>query len=105
MVTMAGFDLPLKTIRTQIASAIDVVIQLERLEDGKRRVVSVCEVNTMEGDIITMSEIFKYERKGIDEQGNVIGKHSATGIVPRFNDQLKQRGLCSNMSVFAEMSF
>jgi pilus assembly protein CpaF len=100
MVTMAGFDLPVKTIRTQIASAINVVIQLERLEDGKRRVTSVCEVNTMEGDVITMSEIFKYERKGLDEHGNVAGRHVATGIVPRFNDRLKQRGLHSNISAY-----
>lgn len=100
MVTMAGFDLPIKTIRTQIASAIDVVLQLERLEDGKRRVTSICEVNSMEGDVITMSEIFKYERKGLDEYGNVTGKHVATGIVPRFNDKIKQRGLHSNISVY-----
>ncbi|NOQ34577.1 MAG: CpaF family protein [Methylococcaceae bacterium] len=100
MVTMAGFELPIKTIRTQIASAINVVIQLERLEDGRRRVTSIAEINSMEGDVITMSEIFKYERKGLDEHGNVIGKHVPTGIVPRFNDKIKQRGLSSNISAY-----
>ena len=100
MVTMAGFDLPIKTIRTQIASAINVVIQLERLEDGRRRVTNVAEINSMEGDIITMSEIFKFERKGVDEHGNVLGRHSPTGIVPRFNDRIKQRGLPSNIGAY-----
>lgn len=93
MVTMAGFDLPVKTIRAQIASAIDVVVQLERMEDGKRRVSSVCEVNSMEGDVITMSEIFRYERRGIDENGNIVGRYVSTGIVPRFHERMKQRGI------------
>jgi len=104
MVTMAGFDLPVRTIRTQIASAIDVVIQLERLEDGTRRVTSMAEINSMEGDIITMSEIFKFERKGLDEKGNVVGRHISTGIVPRFHERMTQRGFNVDINLYMDQS-
>lgn len=66
---------------------------MERQEDGKRRMVSIQEINGMEGEVITMSEIFKFERRGIDEQGNVVGDYMATGIVPACHDALKRRGL------------
>ena len=104
MVTMAGFDLPIRTIRSQIASAINVVIQLSRLEDGTRRVVSLCEINGMEGEIITMSEIFKYERKGLDENGMVIGKLISTGLVPRFVDTMRQYGIDINLDDFSDQT-
>lgn len=105
MVTMAGFDLPVKTIRSQIASAINVVVQLERMEDGKRRVISVCEINSMEGDVITMSEIFRFERRGIDENGNIIGQFISTGIVPRFHERMKQRGVNISLNVYIDQTF
>ncbi|MGJ0484880.1 MAG: CpaF family protein [Methylomicrobium sp.] len=105
MVNMAGFDLPVKTIRAQIASAINVVIQLERMEDGRRRVVSVCEINSMEGDIITMSEIFRFERRGVDENGNIIGRFVSTGIVPRFHERMKQRGINLGLEVYTDQTF
>ena len=105
MVTMAGFELPVKTIRTQIASAIDVVIQLERLEDGTRRVTSVSEISSMEGDVITMSEIFKFERKGLDDKGNVVGQHVSTGIVPRFHERMIHRGLKTDINVYMDQTF
>lgn len=104
MVTMAGFDLPVKTIRSQIASAINIVVQLERMEDGKRRVVSVCEINSMEGDIITMSEIFRYERQGIDENDNIIGRYISTGIVPRCHERMKQRGINIDLGVYLDQT-
>ena len=104
MVTMAGFDLPVRTIRAQIASAINVVVQLERMEDGKRRVVSVSEVNSMEGDVITMSEIFRFERKGIDQHGNVLGRFISTGIVPRFHERMKQRGINMSLDVYSDQT-
>jgi len=104
MVTMSGFDMPAKAIRSQIAAAINVVLQLERMEDGKRRIVSVCEVNNMEGDIITMSEIFKYERQGINEKGNIIGRHISTGIVPRFHERMKQRGINLSHNVYIDQT-
>nr|WP_232784941.1 CpaF family protein [Psychromonas sp. MB-3u-54] len=93
MVCMAGFDMPMKNIRAQITSAINVVIQLQRHEDGCRRITSVQEINGMEGEIITMSEIFKFERTGKDADGNIQGDYKATGIVPNFNNQLKLKGI------------
>jgi pilus assembly protein CpaF len=104
MVTMSGFELPVKTIRSQIASAINVVLQLERMEDGKRRVISVMEVNSMEGDVITMSEIFRYERRGVDEHGRIIGRFASTGIVPRFHERMKQRGIHIGLEVYTDMT-
>ncbi|QDP02061.1 CpaF family protein [Thalassotalea sp. PS06] len=100
MVCMAGFDMPVVNIRSQIASAIDVVIQLQRQEDGKRRITSVQEINGMEGDIITMSEIFKFERRGRDEQGNVLGDFKATGVIPNFNHHLQARGIILPNSIY-----
>src|SRR5664280_1314288 len=73
MVSMAGLEMPVKSIRKQIASAIHLIIQLSRLEDGSRRIVSIQEVEGMEGEVITLSEIFKYNRRGIDEKGVVLG--------------------------------
>lgn len=93
MVCMAGFDMPVSNIRTQVASAIDLVVQLERQEDGCRRITSIQEINGMEGDIITMSEIFKFTRKGIDEEGHIKGEFSATGVVPSCHTKLKQHGI------------
>ena len=104
MVTMSGFDLPVKAIRSQIASAINVVLQLERMEDGKRRVISVCEINSMEGDIITMSEIFKYERLGVDENNNINGRYVSTGIVPRFHERMQKRGINIGLEVYIDQT-
>jgi pilus assembly protein CpaF len=100
MVCMAGFDMPVHNIRSQIASAIDVVIQLQRQEDGRRRITSVQEINGMEGDIITMSEIFKFARTGKDEDGNILGHYTATGVIPNFNKQLKLKGINLPNSVY-----
>jgi pilus assembly protein CpaF len=100
MVAMSGVNLPTRSLRAQIASALDVVVQLERHEDGRRRVVSIQEIDGLEGDIITMSEIFRFERKGIDREGNVIGRFLAAGLVPKFHDQLRRRGLDLGIEVF-----
>ena len=93
MVSMSGASFPIKALRQQISSAIDVVLQLERQEDGKRRLVSVQEINGMEGDIITMTEIFSFERQGIGEKGEVLGDYRPTGMVPMFRDRLAKRGI------------
>jgi pilus assembly protein CpaF len=100
MFAMAGYNMPVKAVRSQIASAIDVVLQLERMEDGRRRVVSVQEIDGMEGDIITMTEIFRFQRTGIDEDGNVLGHYFATGNVPKFYERLQQRGFELDRSLF-----
>ncbi len=93
MVAMAGLQFPMKALRAQMTSAINVVVQVERGEDGKRRLVSLQEVNGMEGDIITMSEIFRFRRTGLDEQGNVLGGLEPTGVVPGFHKRLAVRGI------------
>lgn len=100
MVSMSGTTMPVKAIRSQVASAIDVVLQVERQEDGTRRLVSVQEINGMEGDVITMSEIFTFRRRGRDEEGRVQGSYRATGIVPRFQEHLQQRGIPLPLSLY-----
>ncbi|WP_044874910.1 CpaF family protein [Pseudomonas sp. LFM046] len=100
MVSMTGATFPIKALRQQIASAIDVVIQLERQEDGRRRLVSVQEINGMEGEIITMTEIFGFERCGIGEHGEVLGDYRPTGMVPAFRDVLAKRGIELPLNLF-----
>lgn len=100
MVAMTGISFPTRALRAQIASAIDVVLQVTRLEDGRRKLVSIQEINGMEGDIITMSELFTFERQGIDEKGRVMGRFKATGIVPGFHKRLAQRGIVLPTSLF-----
>ncbi|MGF1908877.1 CpaF family protein [Vibrio kasasachensis] len=102
MFSMAGWNISTKNLRSQIASAIHLVVQMDRQEDGKRRMVSVQEINGMEGEIITMSEIFTFKRQGVDENGNVVGRYVATGIVPSCHDQLIKRGLDVPFELFNE---
>jgi pilus assembly protein CpaF len=80
-------------MRQQIASALNLVIQAARLSDGTRRVVSISEITGMEGETITMQEIFQFERKGVDKDGKVIGRYRPTGVRPRFAERLKQYGM------------
>jgi pilus assembly protein CpaF len=100
MVSMVGANFPLNALRSQIASAVDIVLQISRLEDGKRKLVSIQEINGMEGDIITMSELFSFQREGMDKDNNVIGKLGATGIIPAFHKGLSHRGIDLPISVF-----
>jgi len=100
MVSMTGATFPIKALRQQIASAIDVVIQLERQEDGKRRLVSVQEINGMEGEIITMTEIFSFVRRGMGEHGEVLGEYRPTGMVPAFRDVMAKRGIELPLNLF-----
>jgi len=101
MVYLSGVAVQEKSIRTQIASAIDVVLQIERLEDGRRCLISVNEINGMEGNIITTSELFRFERQGLDEEGRVLGQFQATGIVPSFYERLIKRGINIPISLFS----
>ncbi|MDX1302223.1 CpaF family protein [Photobacterium sp.] len=100
MFAMAGWNMPTKNVRTQIASAIHIVIQLRRMEDGKRRITSIVELNGMEGDVITMTELFTFKRTGIDENGNVLGNYQATGNVPSFIEAFKHMGIDLPYSYF-----
>jgi pilus assembly protein CpaF len=102
MVAMTGITFPIAALRNQIASAIDVIIHMERQEDGCRRIISVQEINGMEADTIVMSEIFQFSRSGVDENGNVIGRFSATGIVPEFYDRIRKRGIKLPISEFSK---
>ena len=102
MVAMTGITFPISALRNQIASAIDVIIHMERQEDGCRRIISVQEISGMEADTIVMSEIFNFSRSGVDEKGNVIGKFSATGIVPEFYDRIRKRGIELPISEFSK---
>ncbi len=99
MVLMAGMELPHRAIREQVAAAIDMIVQLERLRDGSRRVVSITEVQGMEGDVITTADIFKFEQSGY-ENGRVIGKLRPTGIRPKFIDRIEQSGIHLPPSIF-----
>ena len=101
MFSMAGWNISSKNIRSQISSAIDLVVQMERQEDGRRRMVSVQEINGMEGEVITMSEIFRFERQGVDNEGNVIGHYEATGVVPQRLDELVKRGMNLPFELFS----
>ena len=93
MVGMASLAMSTQSIRQQITSAIQLVIQLQRLGDGKRRLVSVTEVTGMEGEVTQMQEIYKFVREGIDKDGSIIGSFRATGIRPKFLEQLKAMGI------------
>jgi len=100
MVSMSDLKMPAHAVRAQVASALDVVIQLERMEDGRRRLTSLQEVQGMEGDVITMSEIFSYKRRGVSSDDDVLGDFIATGMVPKFNDRLKLRGMGIDLKIF-----
>ena len=93
MVLMAGMDLPERAIREQVAAAINVVLQLARLSDGSRKVISLSEITGMEGNIVVMQDIFSFDREGIGEDGKVLGRFRATGVRPAFAKKLKVMGV------------
>ena len=92
MVLMAGMDLPERAIKEQVASAIDIIIQLVRFPDGKRKIVKLSEITGMEGSTIVMQDIFVFEQKGIDKDGNILGAFVATGVRPRFAERFRIAG-------------
>ena len=100
MVAMANLNLPEAAIRRQIASAIDVVVQVTRMSDGTRKVVSVAEITGMEGDVVTMQDIFVFRKRGIRESGEVLGEFQATGIRPKFAERLIVTGIQLPISMF-----
>ena len=103
MIQMTGMRLSDRAMRQQVASAINLVLQVARLSDGSRRVTSISEITGMEGETITMQEIFMYERSGVDKEGKVIGRFRPTGIRPRFAERLKACGLQLPRVFFEEM--
>ena len=100
MLAMGGMNLPPRVARAQIASAVNVIIQANRLTDGKRKITSIIELTGMEGDVITMQEIFAYKQTGVDASGAVKGHFQATGVRPRFVERLKSHGVAVPESLF-----
>src|SRR5919112_972239 len=101
MISMASLELPERAMRQQIASAINLIIQVSRLSDGSRKIMQVSEIVGMEGDIITMQDIFVYEREGVAENDKVLGRFRSTGIRPRFSDRLKSYGIDLSSLLFS----
>lgn len=100
LVLMAGMDLPQRVVREQIASAIDLIIQQSRLQDGARRIVNITEVQGMEGDVVTLQDIFIFEQQGVDEKGKIIGRLKPTGIRPKFAEKFETRGIHLPPTIF-----
>jgi pilus assembly protein CpaF len=101
MVLMAGMELPVRAIREQIASAINIVVQQTRFSDGRRRVTSIVEIDGMEGDVILTQPLFEFKRSGIGPEGDILGEHVAFGRAPAFYEELEQSGVSVDRSVFA----
>ena len=98
---MAGMDLPAKAIREQIASAVNLIVQQTRLSDGTRKVTSITEVIGMQGDVVTLQEIFAFKKSGMDKNRKVIGKFVATGFIPKFIDELDAQGVKIPRGIFS----
>lgn len=100
MVLMAGIDLPVRAIREQLASAIDIIVQQTRFSDGRRRVTSIVEVDGMEGEVILTQPLFSFRQKGIGANGEVLGEHTGFGQAPRFYESLQESGIALDRSIF-----
>jgi pilus assembly protein CpaF len=104
MVMMAGMELPSRAIREQVAAAIHLIVQIGRLSDGSRKVISVSEVQGMEGNVIVLQDLFTYQQKGIGEGGKVLGTMQATGMVPKFVDRFNAAGMHLPPEIFKRTS-
>jgi len=100
MAMMTGFDLPIRTIRQQFANAVDLIVQIQRLPGGLRKVTAVTEVSGIEGEIVTMQDIFKYNQEGVDAAGKVFGNFVGTGIRPAFLEKILQAGIEVDYDIF-----
>jgi pilus assembly protein CpaF len=101
MVGMTGIELPMRSLRAQVASALQVIVQVQRLSDGRRRLISLQEITGMEGEVVSMQEIFTFRRSGIDADGNIKGQFVATGVRPKFARRLEEWGLPVRDNLFA----
>jgi pilus assembly protein CpaF len=101
MIGMSGLEISPRSVRQQISSAINVVVQTERAEDGRRRVTSISEIVGMEEEMITMQEVFRFRRKGRTDDGAVLGDFEATGVRPKFLEFLGSRGIKLDPQMFA----
>ena len=101
LVMMSGLDLPLRAIREQIAGAVDLIVQIVRLSDGSRKIISITEVVGMQGDVISLAEIFKYKETGYDKNRKILGQFQSTGTVPSFVQEIKDKGGHIPMEIFS----
>ncbi len=104
MVMMAGMELPSRAIREQVAAAIHLIVQVGRLSDGSRKIISVSEVQGMEGNVIVLQDLFTYQQKGIGEGGKVLGTMQATGMVPKFIERFNASGMHLPPEIFKRTS-
>ena len=102
MVLMSGMELPIRAIRDQIAGAIDIIVQQTRFPDGSRRITHISEVTGMEGDVISMQDIFVFEQDGVDEKGKISGHFKPTGIIPRFFESIGAMGIKADFTIFQD---
>ena len=100
MVLMSGMELPLRAIRSQIASAVDIVVQIARMRDGSRKIINISEITGMEGDIITMQDLFRFEQQGIDSDGRLRGEFVSEGLRPMCSEKLELNGIHLPMDLF-----
>jgi pilus assembly protein CpaF len=100
LVLMSGLDLPIRAIREQITSAVDLIVHESRMSDGSRKVVNVTEVVGSEGERTTMQDIFIFEQTGLGADGKVLGQIAPTGAIPTFLDDLKARGVAVDLAIF-----
>jgi pilus assembly protein CpaF len=101
MVAMAGFDIPARAVRQQIASALNLVIQAARLMGGKRKIISVSEITGMEGERVQMHDVFLFEQTSVDGDGNAVGQFVATGIRPHCSERIEHRGIALAPDLFS----
>jgi pilus assembly protein CpaF len=100
MIAMAGIEMPLKAVRAQIASAVNLIVQASRLQDGSRRMVSITEITGMEGEVISMQEVFRYQRMGLSPEGKIIGRFTATGVRSHYSERFRQWGYDLPAAIF-----
>jgi len=103
MVSLANANMHLAAIRQQIASAVHILVQISRLSDGTRRVMNITEVTGMETDVVTLQDIFVFEKLGLSHAGKVMGRFAATGILPKFNEKLVAAGIRLPVELFDEI--
>jgi len=103
MVSLANSNMQLVSIRQQISSAVHLLVQASRMSDGSRRVMSITEVTGMEGEVVTLQDLFVFEKRGMDPDGKVVGRFAATGIRPKFYEKLLSAGIRLRQDLFEEV--
>jgi pilus assembly protein CpaF len=101
---MAGMDLPVRAIREQVASAIELIVQQSRLKDGSRKITAITEVQGMEGDVVVLQDVFAFEQTGVDERGKIVGMLRPTGVRPRFVERFEAMNIYLPPNIFGYTS-